>query len=156
MLDTAATRVNLPFFADASGTSLFTIFPLRGLRFSGALSPDHDCIGAFDGPGLDPLNSCQPDQQHRPFTDGGKIDAHIDLEEADAVFVPVINQSLCVLLAGSQWSNGSSKAKCRRDASGAISFAGDWCGASDGPATPGCHDAVRFAGTFTASGTSIH
>lgn len=157
-LTTAGVDVRLPFFSDMNG-GVFTIFPLRALRFAGVkVSPDHDCVGSFNQYGLDPNTGCASDAQHRAFVDGGQLAAYIDIEEADAIFVPVINQSLCVLLSGNSqaYGDGSSQPRCRRDASGAIVLQGDWCGATNGPASTGCADAIRFAASFAASGTRIH
>jgi hypothetical protein len=157
-LTMADADVNLPFFSDMNG-GVFTIFPLHAVRFTQVqLTPDHDCIGSFDQYGLDPNTGCTPGPQNRAFLDGGQLQAYIGIEEADATFVPVIDQSLCVLLSGDTqtWGDGSSQPKCRRDVNGVISFKGDWCSLTNSPATASCADAIRFAGSFAASGTRIH
>jgi hypothetical protein len=153
-VSSTAGDVWLPFFQDLASNT-FTIIPLRALRFSDThLTPDHDCIGAFNAAGLDPANSCAPDTQHQAFIDGGNLAAFISLEAADTVFVPPLGESLCVLLAGAGiYGNGG---KCTRDSNNQIVFQGDWCAATNQPATPGCADALRFAGSFAASGTTIN
>jgi hypothetical protein len=143
--------VNLPFYGDAAGT-LMTLIPVRSLRFFDTiLTPDHNCIGAFDTENLDPSNNCQPDAQGPSFVDGGQFDGYIPLEIADTVLVPPLAESLCVVLSQGPASGG----KCPRDASNQIVFQGDWCSATNQPATAGCADAVRFAGSFAASGILI-
>ena len=149
-------NVNLPIYQPGSGP--IALLPLRSLRFhDAAVTPDHDCIGAFDVAALDPGNGCAPYPGQRPFTDGGSLDAYISLEEADAITVTLLSESLCVLLSGDagQWAQGSGPMRCKRGAGNAILFQGDWCSATDQPATPGCADAVRFSGTFAASGVAI-
>lgn len=153
-VDSTAGDVLLPFFQDAAATT-FTLFPLRALRFFDTqVTPDHDCIGAYDAAHLSPANACLPDDQHPAFVDGGSFAAFISLEAADAVFVPPLAQSLCVLLSGAASAFGEN-GKCKRDANGAIVLQGDWCSATDQPATAGCADAMRFAGSFAASGVAI-
>jgi hypothetical protein len=145
----------LPFFQDVNATT-FTLFPLRALRFLDThVTPDHDCIGAFNAAGLDPANACLPDDQHPAFVDGGHFEAFISLESADTVSVPPLAESLCVLLTNNSALYGSN-GKCTRDSNNHIVFQGDWCSATDAPATAGCADALRFAGSFAASGITIN
>lgn len=152
-----AGDVFLPFYGDSLGNT-FTIFPLRSLRFFDThVTPDHDCIGAYNAAGLSPANACMPDQGQPQFVDGGHFAAFIHLEDADAVLVPPLAQTLCVLLTGDpgSYGNGGSPQKCKRDAGNAIVFQGDWCSVTNQPASAGCADAVHFAGSFAASGTKI-
>ena len=158
-LTSTAGDVRLPFFGNLSGTML-TILPLRSLRFFNThLTPDHNCIGAFNAFGLSPANGCAPDATHPAFLDGGQLEAFISLEDADAVLVPPLGESLCLLLTGDSakyGSGGGGGANCKRGAGNAIVFQGDWCSATNQPAAGGCADAVSFAATFAASGTKIN
>ena len=157
-LESAPIDVFLPFFGGV-GDSAFTIFPLRSLRFfDTVVTPDHDCIGAYNAAGLDPANNCIGDEQHRTFLDGGHFEAFISLEEADTVLVPVLGQTLCVLLSDSapSFGDGGQPSKCKRDSTGNIVLQGDWCSVTNQPASGGCADAMRFAGSFAASGVAIH
>jgi hypothetical protein len=156
-LTIGASDVDLPFFQDVNANT-FTILPMRSVTFQGVhVTPDHDCIGAYNATGLDPANACLPDETHPAFLDGGQIDAFIPLEAADLVLVPPLGQTLCVLLSGdaSLYGDGGQPQKCKRDTNGQIVFQGDWCETSNGPAQPGCANAVRFSGSFAASGVAI-
>ncbi len=151
----SAGDVNLPIYQ--GGADPIALLPLRSLRLQAAVTPDHNCVGAFAPSALDPANGCVPYPGQQAFTDGGSLDAHISLEEADTVFVTPLSQTLCVLLSGdpAQYGDGQSPAHCKRGAGNAIVFQGDWCSSTDQPAAAGCADAARFAGTFAASGTAI-
>ncbi|MFT3765513.1 MAG: hypothetical protein QM820_08370 [Minicystis sp.] len=155
-VESSAGDVLLPFYGDVAGNT-YTIFPLRSLRFFDTLvTPDHDCIGAYDAAGLDPANNCIADDAHPDFIDGGHLDAFISLEEADTVLIPPLDESLCVLLSedATTYGDGGHPRRCKRS-NNAIVFQGDWCSATNQPASGGCADAVRFAGSFAASGTTI-
>lgn len=153
-VSSSAGDVLLPFF-DGTSSTTFTLFPLRSLRFKAtAVTPDHDCIGSYDPTGLDPNNACLPDDAHPAFIDGGAFSAFIALEDADVIEVPVLNESLCVLLSGDSTSYGQN-GRCKRDANDNIVLQGDWCSATNQPATPGCADALRFEGSFAASGVAM-
>lgn len=156
-VESSAGDVLLPFYGDQAGNT-YTILPLRRLRFFDThVTPDHDCIGAFNAAGLDPANNCLPDAAHPGFIDGGSFDAFMVLEDADEMLVGPLGETLCVLLAGDAqtWGDGGNPHKCKRDAANHILFQGDWCSATNQPASGGCADAVRFAGSFAASGVAI-
>ncbi len=151
--------VILPFYGDSTGT-LMTLIPVRSLRFLDTrVTPDHNCIGAYDTAGLAPASNCLPDATHASFVDGGQFDGYISLDAADTVLVPPLSETLCVVLSqnaslyGTPEINGVSR--CTRDTGNAIVFQGDWCSATNQPATATCADAVRFAGAFAASGILI-
>jgi hypothetical protein len=149
--------VNLPVYLDSSGSDAI-VLPLRHLRFTNVtVSPNHDCIGKFNAETLEPKNSCIPDTSQEAFTDGGSVEAAIPLEEADDILVGALNQSLCVLLTGdaSAYGDGGSPNRCKRQ-NGEIVFEGDWCMATNQAATAGCHDGMRFAGTFAASAVKVN
>jgi hypothetical protein len=152
-LTSEAGDLNLPLYADPSGIML-AVLPLRALRFVDTkVSLDHDCIGRFDPSGLLPDLACSYDPQDIPFVDGGHLEAFITLEDADATVTT--GTSLCVRLSEqpSMYGDGGDPRRCKRDGGGAIVFKGDWCAATNQPATATCADAVRFAGSFAASGT---
>jgi hypothetical protein len=154
---TGAVDVLLPFYGDLNGNTM-TLFPLRSLRFLDTrVTPDHDCIGAYDAAGLSPANACQPDAQTPDYLDDGRFESFITLEDADKVLVPPLNETLCVVLSGdpATYGDNSQPRRCKRDSRNHIVLPGDWCSANDQPANGGCADAMRFAGSFAASGTLI-
>ncbi|APR87632.1 hypothetical protein A7982_12981 [Minicystis rosea] len=156
-LETSAGDVLLPFFSGV-GDNSFTLFPLRSLRFfDTTITPDHDCVGAYNASGLETFNNCAPDPVNPDFLDGGHFQAFITLEDADAVLVSVLSETLCVLLSEdpTTFGTGSQPVKCKRGANNQIVLQGDWCSATNQPASPGCADAMRFEGTFAASGVKI-
>ncbi len=146
----------MPIFLDEGATSLVPLL-LRSLTLSATLSSDHDCIGTHTKPA--PNNGCFPDGAHPLFTNAGQMDAHLLLEEADAVDVTTLSQSLCVLLSGDpgQYGDGGSPIeRCARDSMGQILLHGDWCSATDAPATSDCYDALRISALFAASAVKIN
>ncbi len=159
-VESGAGDVTLPLYLDAAGTQVL-LLPLHQLHFgAGAVSGDHSCIGVYNAAGLDPASSCVPDSTHPAFFDGASFDAYFILQEADGVDISALNESLCVLLSGNptQYGTtapGSSETVCKRDASGNVVFQGDWCSGTDAAASGTCADAVRFQGTFSASGVNI-
>ena len=150
---TTAVDVTLPVYLDASGSSGF-ILPLNALSFSGQLSSDHNCVGSYNAAGLVPP-ACSPDASHPTFLNGGTAHAFVTLENADAVIIAPINESLCVLLSGdaAQYGDGGNPTRCKRS-SGAIVFSGDSCSSTGAPG--GCADAMELAGSFAASAVTIH
>jgi hypothetical protein len=150
--------LNLPVFLDLKGSSSF-LLPFRQVRFDMAqLSSDHNCIGQFNAALLDPAGGCLADDMHPAFVHAGQISAYFSLEEADTVVIDPIGQTLCVLLSGDAATFGDGGVptqKCKRDAMGGIVFKGDWCAAQGQPATPECHDGIRFKASFAASGVQI-
>lgn len=150
---TGSGNVTLPVYMDPSGTQGFAL-PLRGARFSGQLSADRNCIGNYNAAGLVPPD-CLADSMHPTFVDGASVHASINLEDADAVNIAVLNMSLCVLLSGNPgaWGDGGSPMHCKRDM-GAIVFAGDWCSVTD--SAGGCADSLELSATFAASSVVVH
>lgn len=130
------------------GGSYFPL-PLRALRLKDTVvSADGACIGQFNAAGLQADNLCFPDEGIPLFLPGGTFEAYITLEDADALVIETLGQSLCRLLTGT--SDGGSPQRCART-NGVIDAAGDWCSQSNDAASPTCHDAVRFTATFAAS-----
>jgi hypothetical protein len=100
----------VPIFLDASA-SQYVLLPLKGGKLTGELSGDSNCIGAYNANKLDPANNCiaePPDKLQ--FTNAGTLDAAMTLEDADAIIVDALAQSLCVLLSGNaaMYGNGMS------------------------------------------------
>jgi hypothetical protein len=156
--DTNSADVILPVYLDAMGANVIYM-PLRKLRFAGVtVSGDHDCIGKYNAAGLDPANACIADAAHPTYLDGGQAIALINLEDADAIPITAIGQTLCVLLSQNSAMYGDGAVPinhCKRQ-NGKIVFPGDWCTSNNMPAAGGCSDAVLFSGTFSASGVKIN
>lgn len=156
----AAMGVDLivPIFLDEAATAV-VILPLKkGRLFNGQLSTDNNCIGKYNAEGLDPANNCLPDATHPLFINGAKLDGHITLEDADAVDVTTLSQSLCVLLSGDPSTYGDGGApieRCKRT-NGVIDFKGDWCSTTNMPADAACFDAVQLGADFAASAVKIN
>jgi hypothetical protein len=155
---TSAADLNLPVFFDLPGSAEL-LLPLRQTSFTIAkLSSDHNCIGEFNAAALDPASGCVPDSLHPGFLHAGQVSAYLSLEEADTVVIAPIGQTLCVVLSGDAAAFGDGAqptTRCKRDGGGHIVFNGDWCAAEGQPATPECHDALRFEGSFAASAVRI-
>jgi hypothetical protein len=134
------------------------LLPLRKARLlGGQLSSNNNCVGSFNGAGLDPFNNCGPapaDNQFS-FNNAGSLEGYITLEDADSIVVDLANASLCALLTEKD-DGGTPIAKCVRDANMKIDFKGDWCDATDAAATDTCFDAVQLAAEFAASAVKIN
>ncbi|MEP7124228.1 MAG: hypothetical protein ABJE95_25095 [Byssovorax sp.] len=159
--NSGAADLVMPIFLDLAGTASL-IFPLHQVQFDmGSFSGDHNCIGRYNDQGLDPASGCLEDGNQPTFLDSGLIAAYFSLEEADQVVINAIGQTLCVVLSGDAATFGDGQSPtnaCARNGNGHIVFHGDWCSSTSPgqPATPGCHDAVRFEGTFAASGVKLN
>ena len=157
-LDVAVGDVNVPVqFDSVNPNSIY--LPFRHLRFKGGkVSPDHNCIGVYNEALLEPANNCGPTATVSAYTDGAELEAMIPLEEADLAIISPLQGSLCVFLSQNEATYGTQEGQyklCKRDASGKILFQGDWCAATDQPATASCSDAVRVHATFAASGVRM-
>lgn len=151
----APIDVNLPL--QVFPTSALN-FPFRQLSFHDvALTPDHNCIGHYDVEALDPAKGCPVAGAPTAFVDGGSLDGFLPLEDADLSLVADLSMSLCVFLTGdpSTYADGKYPQRCARDGNGHIVFPGDWCAATNQPATAACHDAMRVSGTFSAVGVLV-
>ncbi|KYF75718.1 hypothetical protein BE20_18925 [Sorangium cellulosum] len=154
-----AETLNVPIFLETSPDPI--ILPMHQVRLTDAtLSADNNCIGRYNVKGLDPMNACLPGQDGDPpaFINGGKLAAFITLEEVDRVIVPDVKQSLCVVLSGDivKYGAGGEPNTCKRDESGQIVLKGDWCSATNSPATDDCADAYALGGEFAASAVKIN
>jgi hypothetical protein len=135
------------------GSGQSVLLPLVGARYADvALSDDQNCIGALDPDALDVDADCAVIDGAPRYRSGGRLTGHIRLEDADAVVVASINQSLCVLLTGDP-GNGANPLRCTRDVEGVITAAGDWCDSAD--MASGCTDSIRFDATFAASAVAM-
>lgn len=115
-------------------------------------------IGKFNAAGLDPANGCLSDAQHPAFFPDAQVVGLINLEKADTIAVDALGQSLCVVIsgdAGTYGNGGQPINRCKRT-SGKINLQGNWCTATNQPASALCNDAVYFAGAFAASGVTIN
>jgi hypothetical protein len=148
-----AADATITMYLDAAATQQIAL-PLRRLVFSGTLSGDHDCVGRYNSAGLDPASACVGDATHPTFLPDATVNGVIGLEDADAVIIGPLSQSLCVLLSGdaTTYGDGGHPAKCKRAGTGMITFQGDACTVLGGP----CTDAVTFSGAFAASAVKVN
>ncbi len=123
----------------------------------GTLSTSQNCIGSYNAAGLQTSSECNPDSTHPQFIDGGKLDGLITLAAANGVTISLLEESLCVLLAGSTYSdNAMPVAHCTKNAAtGAYLYQGNWCSTTNSAATATCADAVTLSANFAASSVII-
>jgi hypothetical protein len=136
--------LNVPIFVGGKIDNII-VLPIRGASIRGAaLSAGNDCIGKYQGSATTEM--CLPKDRNScaVWVPGGSIGGHILLEDADKVFVPDAQKTLCALLV-----LGTPGDKCVRDAGGKIAAKGDYCSTTDSPG--GCQDSFWMAGTFAAS-----
>jgi len=168
--------MNVPIFLDATETNT-VLLPLHQVELlDGRVSPDNNCIGSWDGDGLSVDNNCIPDKtigQTMPWLNGAKLAGFITAEEAEAVWIPEMNQSLCVALSGDGNKYGEKDTargdgtglKCKRDVNGRIAATekADWCASTNAACNPCPKDSVcdsaadsfRLEGMFAASAAKI-
>lgn len=155
----AIPKIVLPVYVDASATSAVYL-PVTGAQLlNGKISADHNCIGSFnDAPpsegGLDPLNNCLPEPGVGYFKNDADLTGYITLEEADAVNVDLLGQSLCVLLSGdaAKYGDTATPKKCKRT-NGKIDLEGDWCSTSNKAGD--CKDSFRLEAKLAASSAKL-
>lgn len=143
--------LTMPIYLDVAATSVL-LLPFHGARFTaGTLSKSKNCIGKS----LLPAATCWPDED-TSFVTGASFDAVISLEDADAIIVSQLMESLCVLLSGDSATYGVKNADgitvCKRDGGSKIVLQGDACTA----AGQACTDAVGFAADYAASSVRIN
>ena len=154
---TGTADVVVPIYTSPTDATSFILLPLRGVQISGGtISEDNNCIGTFNGDGLDPQNLCLASDDAPAFLGGATLEGYITLEDADAIEVPQLGDaSLCSLLVPAEFVMDG---KCIREA-GEITYEGDWCAGmpntAGSAATATCKDAVRLSSTFTASGATL-
>lgn len=145
-------RLNVPIFVGGDVNNVVVLPITKAVVKDVALSTDGNCIGSFNAPALGP--SCvdtDPDQCSRWHT-GGTIGGYITLEDADHVNVDLLNETLCILLAGV--SPKPQDGKCPRDGAGKIQAKGDYCSTS-GKAGD-CADSFWLSATFAAAAVKIN
>jgi len=156
--------ITLPLYLNQSATD-FILVPLRaGRLYDVQLSTDQNCIGAYNAFGLDPNNLCLPDEENGvyEFLSGGKAEGYVLLEEAEQVVINAfggfVNETLCARFANDagNFLTGSDPKRCRRNQDGEILYPGDWCAATNSPATPECNDAVSFSFLFAAAAVKLN
>jgi hypothetical protein len=133
----------------------------------GKVSADGNCIGAWDGDNLDFDNDCKPlinQGQTMQWVNGAKLTGYIELEEADRVWIPDMEQTLCVALSGSSitygedFNEGGRKGKrCIREDDGSIKAKekADWCSSTNASCSAPDADAFQLAGEFAASAVKV-
>jgi hypothetical protein len=141
------SKLVVPIFR-SSGEAI--LLPLTDVTFRGVtISDDANCIGSFTPQAL--AADCSDDpRQCQKWKTAGAIAAFITLEEADAVDVPDLSESLCVLLTK---TDKGPDGKCVRE-NGTIKAKGDFCSTS-GKACD-CSDSFWLAATFAASAVRIN
>jgi hypothetical protein len=147
--------VVLPVYFGDMDANPGMLLPLHQALISGKLTDNNNCIGVFNAAALDPANDCKG---LSAFKTAAALDGFIGLEEADAIIIDALQQSLCVTLSNNEalyGDNGMPAAKCKRTA-GVINFKGDWCTATNTPAGPACSDAVKFQGKLAASAVRLN
>jgi hypothetical protein len=154
----------MPIFLNAQATSV-VLLPLHQARLGlGMLSCNQSCIGTYNAAALQPASSCLPDPNAAPpirqFVTNAVLDGFITLEEADAVIISSIMQTLCVLLSGNASMYGvpgpGGVTVCRRDATMQIVYQGGWCAMTNMPAISGCANSEHVAASYAASSVLIN
>ncbi len=150
--------VVVPIFLDKEKTGVI-LLPLHGIAFDGQFSADHNCVGRYNGDKFTKSNLCQPDTtlDETNWTTGGNLRGYITVEEAEAVYIDDLSVSLCAQIAGKDWK-GKPEGKCSETAAWQAGERpdGDWCAATNSPATASCKDAWELQGGFAASAIKIN
>lgn len=156
---TKAPEVMLPVFPPAgSGLPLGLAFPIRELQLQEmSVTGNGNCIGSYNPDAITSVsgNICTDDiTACARWTTAGALTGFITLEDADAVVVPQLSETLCVLLTGgtSVTIGPNGEKSCAR-ANGQIQAKGDYCSSPAGPG--GCGDSYWFAATFAASAAKV-
>lgn len=146
---TALERANvkIPIFLSDQLASAILLPISQALVKDVTISEDGNCIGHFREAALDP--SCVEAREIcTKWTTSGALGGYITLDEADSVKIRELNnKSLCSFLSG------ETELTCKRDASGAVLYKGDYCSKTSAPG--GCQDSVWLAATFAASAVKI-
>jgi len=145
---TVPQALNVPIFLTPDGKSTI-VLPLSEVVIDGvSLSEDGNCIGALNKKAL--KGDCRDEPGTcTKWTTAGSLGGFITLEEADKVFIPELNQSLCVVIT--QSSRGPDN-RCKREG-GKIPLQGDYCSIDKKPGS--CKDSMWMAATFAAAAVKI-
>ena len=152
--------VNVPVFQpDNNGVIML---PVSEAAFHDVtISDDGDCIGAINqyasypqggdgGVCIDPM-AIGPYSCSR-WHSAGTIAGYVTLKNADQVQVPMMKESLCVLLVGQAASNGQDPATCTE----AAFSMGDYSSTAHAPCSGGSRcDSFWLSGQFAASAVKI-
>jgi hypothetical protein len=145
--------INIPIYYVTSTATQLIILPISGGAVKGLhFSNNGNCVGSLDTTALNA--QCADDANCAKWKTDASIAGYITLEQADKVSVPLLTtadgtpKTLCVLLSGDPGP------KCKRDASNAIAYKGDYCSTSK--SAGGCADSVWMAATFAASSVNIN
>jgi hypothetical protein len=143
---TPIPKLDVPIYLDKAGTSVLTL-PLSAVTMQASVSPNRACIGSLNVAAIE--KDCSDDfADCSKWRTGAAIGAYITLEDADAVVIRQLNETLCVVL-----TETAPAANCARDANGTIVARGDYCSSTGAPG--GCKDSFWFAATFAASAVKI-
>lgn len=132
--DEANKNITVPIFLDPKGEKTPILLPLRAKKdipmLKGKFSENGNCIGSFRGDTLKKSDECQTtdddpksDESYQ-FKNDGQLEGFITAEEADAVLIVDLGQSLCSFLSsskGNKCSDGKSDC-CARDAMGKLDY----------------------------------
>jgi len=150
--------LNIPIFLAPKGV---VILPITAPALNDVtMSPSGDCIGAINLGANSAANSCAnlPGQTTGVgscslWHTAGSFGGYITLQDADTVLVQTLNETLCVLLAGAQYSNGASPQHCKP----AAFSTGNYCSAPDAGAGHACSNGDSFwlSAQFAASAVAI-
>ncbi len=158
---TTAQDLYLPMFfpGDADDLSGPEVLPIHSLTATDiVVSPSHDCIGRYDPAIFSTQADCTPTTPNSMYLHGGHLEGYLVLDEIDGVAVQALDKTLCLLITGDngyEYSDDASPVShCTRN-DGVIAFQGDWCAATNAPATATCFDAVHFVADFAASAVPI-
>lgn len=178
----AFDKIVVPIYIYANDKDHYVLLPLNKVKVTLPLSADNNCVGTFNVGDLKPEFSCGPDQGKFAWTAPGRLEAFITAEEADAVDVISLKQTLCVVLSNDIPKWGGDGHACT-DSSGAASTCrdcatadinldvngdpvpnpvypdGDWCstanGGEGGPADTSCKDAYHLVTNVAASAITV-
>ncbi len=157
----AMAKLYVPLYvaAGSGSTPGVLVLPLSQLSMRDiALSADHNCIGHYNPDAVTPNGATCVDTDDTTcvrWTTAGSMGGFITLDDANAVDVPQLAESLCLLLepnAAVNTSNPSEKV-CQVDPNGHVVATGDFCSTTDMPG--GCADSVWFSAVFAASAAKI-
>jgi hypothetical protein len=138
----------VPIFV-MNDVSQLILLPLSGVSVQDVtISANGNCIGSFNYSALDDM-CVESRTDCEKWHTAGALGGYITLEDADTVFVPQLNESLCALLTGDK---DPMTEKCNRDGT-AIKAKGDYC--STTKSAGGCMDSYWLTATFAAAAVKM-
>jgi hypothetical protein len=149
-------KIDVPVYGPANG-GVPIILPITNARLEGVtISSDGNCIGAYNPSGVTAPAAgsmfCidQAPSLCQRWHTAGSLGGYITLQEAQQVYVPQQQETLCALLV---YGLGATTPDCPVDAAGNVTATGDYCSTTKQPA--GCADSYWLAATFAASAVLI-